>query len=624
MILTHQILKISADQGRLQPYLLGPIVLMLLLAASLSAQSRTIASLDGAVHELLETRGTIEWVRGEGMSVEGLQAIKLLPDSKEQEMRLALRDVPVTAPKTLSFHLKHLGNRTTGYWLWMEDTESRGAGAASSREITAQPGWNLITIDLTDLPTRDGSRKLAFPELIRRVQIGRRKFNNDPGFILDHFSVSGETTSASDEKAARGHLETKDPAERNTGLLRRLLLLPEDARVQAARFALKTADDPRTRRIVFESLSMLSSKSSVVALRQAADRHRGTERLLWLHALAAMPHEDARTVATEWIANRKSSTQDRCALLVGMARKGFPPDASLDAILAPSGPWQARAALVRALDIAGDKTSVDRLIGILKEPGSRRVEDDAVFALKRWTGHDLGTDAMAWQRWWDVNRDRPETLAERDVKRRGYGTFYGIPMTAGRTTFIIDTSGSMREPIGGGAVEKHLASAPHLKGKEINTRLDLVKEELAHALESLPEDAAVQVIYYGDGATALLKTMEPMKADHRERLIKRVRVLGAGGGTNIHDGLVLAIHEERKPGPLDLERGPDTIILLTDGQPSRGVITHGFTLRDAVLEWNLGRVIRFHTVNVGDRSEAWLRHLAEASGGIAVDLTSSN
>jgi hypothetical protein len=280
--------------------------------------------------------------------------------------------------------------------------------------------------------------------------------------------------------------------------------------------------------------------------------------------------------------------------------------------------------LVRALDIAGERSTIDRLIRILKAPGSRRVEDDVVFSLKRWTGLDMGTDALAWQRWWEVNRDRPESLAERDAKRRGYGTFYGIPLSGGRTTFVIDTSGSMREPVGGGAVEKHLRSAEHLQGKEINTRLDLVKEELAFALESLPDDAYVQVIYYGDGATALSKTLEPMRRDARERLIKRVRVLGAGGGTNFLDGLVLAIHDQRKPGPLDLERGPDTVILLTDGQPSRGIITHGYTLRDAVLEWNLGRVIRFHTVNVGDRSEPWLRHLSEGSGGIAVDLTSSS
>ena len=64
------------------------------------------------------------------------------------------------------------------------------------------------------------------------------------------------------------------------------------------------------------------------------------------------------------------------------------------------------------------------------------------------------------------------------------------------------------------------------------------------------------------------------------------------------------------------------MFLLTDGNPSTGTHTSRIELRDAVLQWNLGRIIRIHSVNVGASQSRWLRQLAAATDGQFLDLTS--
>jgi Mg-chelatase subunit ChlD len=73
---------------------------------------------------------------------------------------------------------------------------------------------------------------------------------------------------------------------------------------------------------------------------------------------------------------------------------------------------------------------------------------------------------------------------------------------------------------------------------------------------------------------------------------------------------------------MDTSEGPDTLFLLSDGNPSTGKIEDIQELRDEVLAWNLGRSIRIHCVNVGDADARLLRALASSSGGTYLDLKS--
>ena len=90
----------------------------------------------------------------------------------------------------------------------------------------------------------------------------------------------------------------------------------------------------------------------------------------------------------------------------------------------------------------------------------------------------------------------------------------------------------------------------------------------------------------------------------------------------MYAGLFAAFHPQGKARPQDLLDGPDTIFLMTDGNPSSGKYTDFDDLRDEVLAWNLGRSIRINCVNVGDTDARLLRALAYGSGGVFLDLKS--
>ena len=83
-----------------------------------------------------------------------------------------------------------------------------------------------------------------------------------------------------------------------------------------------------------------------------------------------------------------------------------------------------------------------------------------------------------------------------------------------------------------------------------------------------------------------------------------------------------AFHPDKKSRDEDLDEGPDTIFLLSDGNPSSGKISDIQDLRDEIIAWNLGRVIRINCVNVGDADAGLLRSLSFASGGTFLDLRS--
>jgi hypothetical protein len=238
------------------------------------------------------------------------------------------------------------------------------------------------------------------------------------------------------------------------------------------------------------------------------------------------------------------------------------------------------------------------------------------------TGQDLGDDAGAWAAWWKANRERARLGLGNAPRRDGYGRFFGIPVPRGRTVFVLDVSGSMRDPVQGGRAAEHIARSPWLAASEIATRLDLARGELAHALEAMPETAEAGVVVYNDEALWITKGIERATEALKARAVKRLGGVAAGDRTNVYAGLAAALHPGQKPSPKDLTEGPDTVFLLSDGNPSTGLIISRPELRDAVLRWNLARDVRIHAVNVGNADASMLRGIAHGTGGTYVDLRS--
>lgn len=288
-----------------------------------------------------------------------------------------------------------------------------------------------------------------------------------------------------------------------------------------------------------------------------------------------------------------------------------PPEAPLDRALAV----EAAAAIVEAnaATIADplQEIAIEALITELERPGvARRTK----IALGRSLARTLKSPvAYAHGGAW---RDYLASAAVRaKLERDGYAAtghsyFFGVRITGRDIVYVIDSSGSMgdefkwRPPRPGAAnppagpttggdgdaerkarrerAEKERQDA--FRGLEgipwdkVRTRLDAVREALKASLRALDPDQRFAIVVFSDDARTLDSTSRLVSASrvNVELACSAVDRLHAAGGTNIHRGLELAfgLTTERsrdQPTGVDDERilrGPDTVILLTDGAPT--------------------------------------------------------
>lgn len=600
---------------------LGLLALVCCLGVPVVAQTgRIVAHLDGNPRLPLKVEGEARYVHEPGRRKEGLAALRLRPSPDDEFFGIRIGKLSGRAPKAVQFWLYHEGDEPYRYHVKLED--ERGfprASEAAFLRVAATRGWNRIRLDLR-VKTRSGHRELDFRHGIRRLHVSRRRLNLDlPGFILDDIRLMEEELAPLATEA-RAALAIEDPNAQSAALRDTLPLVPEAARRELALLTLNTTEHEASRRVAREALATCTSDVSVKGLIKALKTTRDTRRVELCWALASMASSRARREALRRAKAGKTPTLERAALVSGLARRHLANDlAPLLKACGPRDAWPPRAALVECLRMSACARGVDLLIDVLERPGSPRVAGDAELALAELTGKRLGNDASAWRAWWSVNRGSARLTTDGTPPNEGYATYYGIPVRGGRIAFVLDLSGSMHKGVGGKRAQQHIRRSEHLRDLDIQDRLTLAKAELNHVLKNLPDGAAVGVIFYNDGVHWGTKGMRKLDRALRNHLKKRLDALTARGSTNIHDGLAAAFLTE---GSLrhSIERGPDTVFLLTDGNPSVGPIAERNTLRDAVIRWNLGRRIRIHTINVGALKSRWLSAIADDSGGVFVDL----
>jgi hypothetical protein len=83
-----------------------------------------------------------------------------------------------------------------------------------------------------------------------------------------------------------------------------------------------------------------------------------------------------------------------------------------------------------------------------------------------------------------------------------------------------------------------------------------------------------------------------------------VKLKGALGGTNLYDAVKRAFNDP----------DVDTIVVLSDGEPTAGAVTDPSAIREDVARWNKNRGIVIHTIAVGGQLRV-LEWLAADSGG---------
>ena len=290
----------------------------------------------------------------------------------------------------------------------------------------------------------------------------------------------------------------------------------------------------------------------------------------------------------------------------------------LEALLAhPS--WRVRAAAVQGALRVWDPAIVPMLIARLPAEDGR-LRDDVRRALETYTGRDLGEDPDLWRSWWQQNAagfdagSRPDKDAAGNIRFRGgsahgagagAGTktvaFFDLPLRSKRFAFVFDLSGSMREGAAKGSDE-----GP--------TKFDLLKEQFEKTLRELPEDTLFELYVY----------RYPSDFPPKPTLTRALGRMQPCTPQNVRKAMAWLMKQEVKGWgafyePLEalLEDDVDSVILLSDGRPSRGRYDRDDRVLDEFPGANRFRRMAVNTVLVGTKGadRKFMEALAAATGG---------
>lgn len=255
--------------------------------------------------------------------------------------------------------------------------------------------------------------------------------------------------------------------------------------------------------------------------------------------------------------------------------------------------WELRSVAYRYLTKCRDVSSIPLLIDRVEREDGRLAHElgNALFA-------HTGTRCWSrrqWQQWWEEHRlgfVLPPVAAVRGGIEAGAGqtiAYHGIPLVSKRIAFLIDVSGSMKQP---------------LSTDKKRTRLVEAKEQLTRVLTALPEDHSCNLIAYDAEVHPVWDCLRRVSADNRAVLLDATARLAIGTATNIFDALETAFRDPEV----------DTIYLLTDGEPTVGRLVDTDDIVEEVTRWNRQRQVVVHCIGLGVDSRL-LRRLAESSGG---------
>jgi hypothetical protein len=233
-----------------------------------------------------------------------------------------------------------------------------------------------------------------------------------------------------------------------------------------------------------------------------------------------------------------------------------------------------RRAAVATVAARPAREAIPLLIARLEADMERGVRLDLLESLNRLTGRDFGDDTGLWNSWWEAQRENFAGPGARDGTGRVY--FFDVGMRTAGVVFVIDVSASMSRQD-----EKRVA------------RLEYAARELGHAVQKLPPEARFRVLAFASEVRHFPpRQRRPGDRTDAAEATRWLRSLAPAGATNTYGALMQALSD-----PLE----PDTIVLLSDGNPYRCAYKgktyseHEQILAE-VRQANRRRRIRIHTV----------------------------
>ncbi len=168
--------------------------------------------------------------------------------------------------------------------------------------------------------------------------------------------------------------------------------------------------------------------------------------------------------------------------------------------------------------------------------------------------------------------------------------YYGIEIHAKRLLFVIDRSGSMNEAASG------------------TRRIDLAKRELVTALQGLDERCQFGILVFDSDVRHWKEDLVLASDSNKRNAIRFVERLSAGSRTNTYGALRRA---------LEFDDQLEAIFLLTDGQPTIGMLTNPTAILIDILRRNEYKHITLNSVAIAVEPlmQSFLHNLTEPSNG---------
>ncbi len=419
----------------------------------------------------------------------------------------------------------------------------------------------------------------------------------------------------------------------------------------AAIYVLQRLESTEAREAMLEGLECSSWKTVYAALEAFKyQKWQGAFKgLIKLYPLTKKPHKNAQirslTLATMLVIITVEGATDK---YIERAKNTF-------IIALEDTSWLVRSNAVKGLGYIADEDCIGPLIEALaRETG--RLKWEIIKILQNITGKKFADDVKAWGAWWKANKDKfePVKKGEEAVEGREEGShdtaeFYKIKLVSDAPIFIIDRSGSMKQPADTNYHKKMLDKWIREHKAEIEeairqgipwypliepepphkSRWGVLQMKLKKAIESLSEkNATFNIVWYSNDVDIFSSEMVKANKANKKKATKQIDKMDADGMTNIHDALKrafeIAVGAEpgKGGGVLTNDKGElfaDTIFFLTDGYPTWGPVQDPAQIIRLVNEWNANLQIKIHTIGIGievdEEQHDFLKKLAEDNQG---------
>jgi uncharacterized protein YegL len=311
----------------------------------------------------------------------------------------------------------------------------------------------------------------------------------------------------------------------------------------------------------------------------------------------------------------------RLAVLAALAERKAPETLSIAIKALKERGWPHRQAAARVLQGIGDARGIAPLVNAMATDEGRMLEVYSD-ALRELTGAEIGAFPDAWRSWYDENKERLAELGAKPAnpKRAKKGAddginYYGIETKSRRIVFLIDISGSMKEPIG---------DAPQdVTGQDEETysglKVDIAKKVLKQAIRNLPENAYFNIVVFNHAVKEFEPALIEATQDNKNKAYLMINDLEASGSTFTYGALEKAFGMAGR-GVTDkaYDPGVDTMFVLSDGAPTDSDIDKASPMdpkkvTGAVAEWNQFARIVIHTIaidpNIGRGGKGFIRFM---------------